>query len=106
MLGIEVGIYKLLGVEKKRISETPGRKVDAWGRGIILVIFLSIMIFSNTQSIDLLEMKWFWVGFFIVLFGFQVFMEWKYLKNSKQYLASLIILILDVVLFILAINFI
>lgn len=39
MFGLEVGINKLLGVEKKRISETPGRKIDAWGRGIILVIF-------------------------------------------------------------------
>lgn len=106
MLGLEVGINKLLGVEKKRISETPGRKIDAWGRGIILVIFLTTLFFSNKQNIDLFEMKWFWLGYFILLYGFQVFVEWKYIKNSKQYLASFIMLISSVVLLILAFNFI
>ena len=37
---LEKGINKLLGVEKKKVSETSGKKVDRWGRGIILILFL------------------------------------------------------------------
>lgn len=41
-------------------------------------------------------MKWLWILYVIGLAGFQSFMEWKYLKNSKQYVTSLIILIICV----------
>ena len=39
---LEKGINKFIGEEKNRISEPSGKKVDRWGRGIILIVSLLI----------------------------------------------------------------
>jgi hypothetical protein len=86
---IEKMTEKFLGVKRKKISETPGKSVDRWGRTIILIIFLVGYFFALTkESFDIL--KWHWVLFFTALTGFQVILEWKYLKESKQYISTLI----------------
>lgn len=94
---VETISTKIFGVEKKRISETSGKNIDRWGRGIIAVIFLSILPF--VISLDFYIMKWYWILFTVVLFGFQSFLERKFLKGSKQYITSLIYLILMVIIF-------
>lgn len=86
---------KLLGVEKKKISETPGKKVDRWGRGIILAVFLCALPF--VIDADVYVMKWFLIFYFIILFGFQLVLEWKYLRTSKQYVTTFIFLLFGVI---------
>lgn len=95
---LEKIINKLLGIKhKEKISETAGKNVDRWGRGIILVIFLCSLPFFIEQEASV--MKWYYILFFISLWGFQAILEWKYLKNSKQYVSTLIFLVLVVVYF-------
>ncbi|MFI8492240.1 DUF4181 domain-containing protein [Peribacillus butanolivorans] len=74
----EVLGYFLLGVEKKKISETSGKIVDRWGRGVILVIFL-----CTFPSVSTNDMNWLLILYLFLLLGFQSILEWKYLKNSK-----------------------
>ncbi|MEK5068719.1 DUF4181 domain-containing protein [Sporosarcina sp. FSL K6-1508] len=93
---LEKILNKLLGVEKKKISETSGKKVDQWGRGIILVLFLCTLPFVITKDINV--MKWYWILYIILLLGFQSILEWKYLKNSKQHVTTLIFLMLGVII--------
>ena len=93
---LEKGINKLLGVEKKKVSETSGKKVDQWGRGIILILFLCTLPFFIMEETSF--MKWYWIPYLIVLLGFQSILEWKYMKNSKQYVTTLIILIISVII--------
>lgn len=38
---------KLLDVKQRQISETPGKNIERWGRGIILVILLCTAPFFN-----------------------------------------------------------
>ncbi|UTR12649.1 DUF4181 domain-containing protein [Evansella sp. LMS18] len=82
---------RLRGDEEVKISDTPGRKMDFWGRVIISVscIIMLIFVFSleGTEPI-----KWFFAVYFLLLYGFQAFMEWKYLKGSKEYIATLTVL--------------
>ncbi|MFJ7744693.1 DUF4181 domain-containing protein [Peribacillus sp. NPDC097295] len=89
-------LTKWLGVEKKEsISETPGKNMDRWGRGIILCIFLcALPMVLEYENI----LKWYWVLFLNVLIGFQSVLEWKYLKPSKQYLITLTYLIFALVM--------
>jgi len=94
---LEKIINKLLGVEKKKISETSGKKVDQWGRGIILVFLCTLPFYTFYAMEDTTFIKWYWILYLIVLLGFQSILEWKYLKNSKQYVATLIFLILGVI---------
>lgn len=85
---LEKGINKLLGVEKKNISETPARRIDRRGRGVILVIVLLTLPVIITKDVHII--KWYWIVYFLLLFGFQAFLEWKYLKETKQYITTLI----------------
>ena len=89
-------LTKWLGVEKKeKISETPGKNIERWGRGMILLIFLCSLPYAieNRNVI-----KWYWICFLIVSIGFQSFMEWKYLKTSKQYVITLTYILLALVI--------
>lgn len=94
VFGLEKILNKLLGVEKKKISETAGKNVDRWGRGIILVIFLFTLLFVILK--DTYVAMWYWIFYLLVLLGFQAFLEWKYLKNSKQFVTTLTMLLLGV----------
>ena len=94
---LEKIINKLLGVKKKKISETSGKKADRWGRGIILVIFLCTLPIVISKDINL--MKWYWILYFVLLLGLQSILEWKFLKNSKQYVTTLIFLMLSIIIF-------
>lgn len=93
---LEKIVNKLLGVEKKKVSETSGKNVDRWGRGIILVIFLGTLPFVVTKDTNV--MKWYLVLSSIFSLGFQSILEWKYLYNSKQYVTTLIFLMLSVII--------
>ena len=89
-------LTKWLGVEKKEsLSETPGKNLDRWGRGIILLIFICafplVLEYENV-------LQWYWIFFFNVLIGFQSFLEWKYLKPSKQYVITLTYLVFGLVM--------
>ena len=93
---LEKIINKLHGVEKKKISETSGKNVDRCGRGIIMVIFLCALPFVVTQDINVI--KWYWILHFILTFGIQFILEWRYLKDSKQHVTTLIFLMLSVMI--------
>jgi hypothetical protein len=95
VLLLEKVLNRLLGVEKKKVSETPGKKVDRWGRGIIVILILCTIPFYAIE--DTTFIKWYWILYLIVLFGFQSILEWKYLKNSKQYITTLILLMLGII---------
>ena len=91
------GIEKFLGIEKGKISETSGRNIDRWGRGIIVVLFLSILWFVIDKDIDV--MKWYLIIYFVVSFGFQSILEWKFLRFTKQYVTTLVFLLISVIIF-------
>lgn len=90
-------IEKFLGIERGKISETSGRNIDRWGRGIIVVIFLSILWFVIDKDIDV--MKWYLIIYFVVSFGFQSILEWKFLRFTKQYVTTLVFLLISVIIF-------
>ena len=81
---VEKIIDKFWGVKRKSISETPGKRIDRWGRTIIVLIYLSFIITTKGSN------EWQFVLFLTALLGFQTILEWKYLKDSKQYISTLI----------------
>ncbi|WP_455675118.1 DUF4181 domain-containing protein [Pradoshia sp.] len=86
---VEKIMEKYLGVKRKFLSETPGKRVDRWGRTIIVILFLSSYLFALTKEVDVI-LKWSWLIFFTALMGLQTILEWKYIKESKQYISTLI----------------
>jgi hypothetical protein len=90
-------VNKLIGVKRQKISETPGRKVDRWGRGITVVILFCIAIpyFIINSNVS---WKWYFILLLLFTIGFQAILEWKYIKSSRQYASTLIILIVSLIL--------
>ena len=85
---IEKMTEKFLGVKTKKIPETPGKRVDRWGRTIIVVIFLCSLPIVTQYSEIVINISW--ILFIASLMTFQVILEWRYLKESKQYISTLI----------------
>ena len=83
----------ILAGESGKISVTPGKNIDRWVKGLLAIIALSIYFFV-LDSTDYSLVKWFWLILFLLVKGFDVFMERWYLKGSKDYIVSLIILLI------------
>ncbi|MBB6451714.1 hypothetical protein HNQ94_000135 [Salirhabdus euzebyi] len=86
----------LIGEEKKNILETTGKNIYRLGMGILGLVGILTVIFALDLSDDN-SMKWFWSIFITLTLGFQSFMDWKFQKNSKEYIVPLIILVLGIV---------
>ncbi|MBD7966698.1 DUF4181 domain-containing protein [Paenibacillus gallinarum] len=84
---------KILGVEKKKLSETSGKNVDRWGGITTLILFLITQWFGITNESDTLRMSY-WMTYLAFLFGFQAIMEYIFIKESRQYISTIILLIM------------
>ncbi|MGZ9585849.1 DUF4181 domain-containing protein [Paenibacillus marinisediminis] len=88
----------IAGTKKVELPDE-GKKVEKWGKIILATIgIITVIIFLDLDILDADAMKWFWMVVIITAFGFQSFIDWKYLKGSKLYIVSLINLILGVIL--------
>ncbi len=96
-------IGRFLGIKKEDVSETAGKRMDQWGRTIIMGLFLFSFIFALSKENDAI-LKWNWIFFLTALMGLQTILEWKYLKDSKQYLLTLISEIIIICIFVYYVN--
>lgn len=86
--GADYLMRKLLKVDKANLSETPGGKINNWGRGIILgAALIGVILFMDDFADAIL---WFWIYYFLAVGILEAFLEWKYFPDSKSYLASLL----------------
>jgi hypothetical protein len=79
---VEKLLNKWLGKDNRKISDTDGRMLDHRGK---------VSSFSRICEYQM-GMHIYWLSFITLIFGFQSFMEWKFLKGSKEYLKILIFL--------------
>ncbi|WP_342667338.1 DUF4181 domain-containing protein [Domibacillus robiginosus] len=94
---VEKLLRKWLGIEKRKISETTGKNIDRLGRVIILIAFLCTFPFTFALTEDLNAMKWYWILYLVLLLGFQGFVQWRYLKNSREYVITLVFLVIGAI---------
>ncbi|MGZ9583706.1 DUF4181 domain-containing protein [Paenibacillus marinisediminis] len=86
----------IVGTEKEEIAEE-GKDISLWGKVILAVISLiTFIVIIAVDSAEGKAIKWFWMILIIAANGFQSFIDWKYLKGSKQYMVSLIVLLIGV----------
>ena len=88
--------------ERKKISETEGKKMDRWGSLIIAfigIIFLFFIIDINDYN----AMNWFFVFALVAVLGFQSLMEWKFLEG-KKHIATFILMVFSVVAFLSSVH--
>lgn len=90
----------MIGGEREKISETNGKNINRYGKFIMSFISIFLILFVFDIS-DVNTMKWFWLSLLIVTFTFQMLMEWKYLKNSKEFIVTLLLLLIGLIYFVL-----
>lgn len=86
----------MLGSEKRKVSETDGKYIQLSGLLLITIAAVAVILFVVDIS-DNRKMRYFWLFFVSITFGFQAVVEWKYLKGSREYLVSLMVLMIGLV---------
>lgn len=88
----------IIGNDNEELSDE-GKKVTRWVRIILVTIGgISVFFILKLEILYSDAMKWFWMIALLTAVGSESFIEWKYLKGSKQFLISLIILLLGEIL--------
>jgi hypothetical protein len=82
------------------ISETDGRSVYFWGRVILAILFLVLFFFVIDTS-DETILKWFFLIALTITTAFQSIIEWKYLKNSKEFVVTLLLWVIGLIYYFL-----
>jgi MFS-type transporter involved in bile tolerance (Atg22 family) len=82
------------------IDETDGRRVDFWVRIILVIIFL-VLLFFVVDTSDETIVKLFFIIALTITTAFQSIIEWKYLKNSKEFVVTLILWVIGLIYFFL-----
>ncbi|MER2030131.1 MAG: DUF4181 domain-containing protein [Solibacillus sp.] len=84
----------IVGKERGKVSETNGKIIQIIGFVTILIIAFSCFFFIDIMDDN--AMKWFWFYFYTITLGFHFYLDWVYLRDTKEYLVSLILLIIGV----------
>ena len=102
--GIIIIIKNKLNIGVEGVLYTHVNKAHKWGE--VLLVVLSLIFLGKITFIDSHPLKpHYSVVGLILLYGFRAFMEWKFEKDSKQYILSiltssfLLIILLGVELF-------
>ncbi|RCW76903.1 DUF4181 domain-containing protein [Saliterribacillus persicus] len=90
LIVVEKIANKILSVEKIKMSETSGKIINRWGQTILFIIFL-VQLWLMVDSSDMQRMFYFTI-YLALLFGYQALMEFIFIKKSKQYISTAILL--------------
>lgn len=84
----------IVGHQKHKIVDK-GKKVAIIGRTFLLILAF-ITIFYVLEPGESQAYKWSLLLFVVLVYGFEAMIDWKYLRNTNQYMVSLILLVVAV----------
>lgn len=84
MIVLEKIMINKFNIQKKKGLYKHVNEFHKWSE-VALIIALIIIIFSNIEL-----RRYFFPIFLVVLFGFRAFIEWKFEKESKVYILSIL----------------
>ncbi len=96
LIVVEKIANEICSVEKKNMSETSGKMINRWGQTILFIIFL-VQLWFMVDSSDMQRMFYFTI-YLALLFGYQALMELIFIKKSKQYISTAVLLIIVLVI--------
>lgn len=80
-------LKKRYGIDKEERAGVPVKKFERWNGWLMMGAIIVLFIFS----IDSLAVFFFWlVIVFLLVSAAQIYLEWKYLKGSRKYQASIV----------------
>ncbi|NMH74243.1 DUF4181 domain-containing protein [Bacillus sp. RO2] len=86
---VDVVLRKLLGIKRAKLTDPKGKKIDLFGR--IICAILIFILYPAVIETGVLQLKHLFVIFFTVLFCLQAIIQFIYIKESKEYIITLLI---------------
>ena len=82
---LKMYLKKRFGIDKEEQAGVPVKKFERWNGWVMLAAIIVSYVFFN----DSLAVFFSWLfGFFVITNAAQIYLEWKYLKESRKYQAS------------------
>ena len=92
---IDVVVRKLLGIKRAKLTNPKGKRIEMLGRiACVFLIFITYPAFIDT---GILEIKHLFIIFFTVLFCLQAVVQYIYIKESKEYIITMLMNVVFVV---------
>ncbi|WLR51720.1 DUF4181 domain-containing protein [Bacillus tianshenii] len=84
----------LIGDKKVQLTETKGELIFRWGVGILVAFGAStaVLIATVPNFINFRTFVWIAASYLIVSYSFRAWLEWRYVKKTKQYVVSLVVM--------------
>ncbi|KUO51935.1 MAG: hypothetical protein APF76_06775 [Desulfitibacter sp. BRH_c19] len=79
-------IINKFNIKKKKGLYKHVNKVHKWSEVVIIIALITMTFFSKSSELR----QYYLPIFFTVLFGFRAFIEWKFEKESKVYILSIL----------------
>ncbi|MGM8215737.1 DUF4181 domain-containing protein [Bacillaceae bacterium W0354] len=89
--------YFILDSIRGKLKETKGLKVHTILSVVVIIIGITTLIFMIVKGYDS-YFKWFWFSFIGTLFATQALIEWIYVRKEKEYVISIITMIVGMLL--------
>lgn len=80
-------LKKRFGIDKEEQAGVPVKKFERWNGWVMLAAIIVLYVFfldSHAVFFSLL------LGIFVLVCATQIYLEWKYLKGSRKYQASMV----------------
>ncbi|GIO36345.1 hypothetical protein J41TS12_12060 [Paenibacillus antibioticophila] len=96
-LGILNQVLRIWLVSERGELSEEGKERNIWGKIILsisgVIGFLLVNFLAGAESEI---MKWYWLLLLIISGGFQAWLDWTYRRQTREYLVSMIVLILGI----------
>ncbi|WP_316568572.1 DUF4181 domain-containing protein [Neobacillus sp. YIM B06451] len=86
----------IVGTGERFISETDGKYVHIVGRIVLVITSLLLLLFVVDTS-DEMAVKRFLLILLAIIYGFDSFIEWKYIKSSKACIVPILLLLIGTI---------
>lgn len=90
----------IVGEKREKISKTDGKIINIIGNLMLIFIAIFSLLFVLDRSEEN-SLKWFFFNLMIIVYLFNAILEWKYLKNSKEFIVTILLLLFGLLYFIL-----
>ncbi|QHT46218.1 DUF4181 domain-containing protein [Bacillus sp. SB49] len=91
-------LHRWLGVNKVDLSTTKAWRVERWGSRLFFILFL-LLLWSIDRTVE--NGFWLFISGIVAFNSFHALLEWMYIKNSRQFVVTLLLMV-SVLLLLLA----
>jgi hypothetical protein len=97
LLLVDVVVRKALNIKRVKLTDPKAKKIDMFGR--ILCVILIFVTFPPLLDNEVISLKYLFIIFFVALLSFQAILQYIYIKESKEYIITLLMSVVFIVMF-------